>query len=199
MQINERAGLTFARGLRSVLRQDPDVVLVGEVRDTETAALALEASLTGHLVMTTLHTNNAASAVTRLVDMGAEPFLVASSMSLVVAQRLVRRPCAHCSQPYLPPTELLQRLGVDLGFLDGATPRRGLGCTECNESGYRGRVGVFEVLPTTPEIRETITKTPTESAVSRMAAAGGLVTLRQAGLLKAFRGQTTFEEVLRVT
>jgi type IV pilus assembly protein PilB len=199
VQINERAGLTFARGLRSVLRQDPDVVLVGEVRDTETAGLALEASLTGHLVMTTLHTNNAASAVTRLVDMGAEPFLVASSISLVVAQRLVRLPCAHCAQPYAPPTELLQRLGVDLAFLDGATPRRGVGCTECNETGYRGRVGVFEVLPTTPEIRETITKTPTESAVSQIAAIGGLLTLRQAGLLKAFRGQTTFEEVLRVT
>ncbi|HET9186461.1 MAG TPA: ATPase, T2SS/T4P/T4SS family [Acidothermaceae bacterium] len=199
VQINERAGLTFARGLRSVLRQDPDVVLVGEVRDTETAGLALEASLTGHLVMTTLHTNNAASAVTRLVDMGAEPFLVASSMSLVVAQRLVRLPCAHCAQPYAPPAELLQRLGVDLAFLDGATPRRGVGCTECNETGYRGRVGVFEVLPTTPEIRETITKTPTESAVSQIAAIGGLITLRQAGLLKAFRGQTTFEEVLRVT
>ncbi len=199
VQTNDRAGLTFARGLRSVLRQDPDVVLVGEVRDTETAALALEASLTGHLVMTTLHTNNAASAVTRLVDMGAEPFLVASSMSLVVAQRLVRLPCGHCAQPYAPPSELLQRLGVDPAFLEGATPRRGVGCTECNETGYRGRVGVFEVLPASPEIRETITRTPTESAVSQIAAIGGLVTLRQAGLLKAFRGQTTFEEVLRVT
>ncbi len=199
VQINDRAGLTFARGLRSVLRQDPDVVLVGEVRDTETAGLALEASLTGHLVMTTLHTNNAASAVTRLVDMGAEPFLVASSISLVVAQRLVRVPCAHCAQPYMPPAELLQRLDVDLAFLEGATPRHGIGCSECNDSGYRGRVGIFEVLPTTPEIRETITKTPTESAVARVAAVGGLLSLRQAGLLKAFRGETTFEEVLRVT
>jgi type IV pilus assembly protein PilB len=199
VQINERAGLTFARGLRSILRQDPDVVLVGEVRDTETAGLAIEASLTGHLVMTTLHTNNAASAVTRLVDMGAEPFLVASSMTLVVAQRLVRLPCAHCAQPYKPPAELLQHLGIDTAFLDGATPRRGIGCTECNETGYRGRVGILEVLPTTPEIREAIVKTPTESAVSSTAAAAGIVTLRQAGLLKAFRGQTTFEEVLRVT
>jgi type IV pilus assembly protein PilB len=199
VQINDRAGLTFARGLRSILRQDPDVVLVGEVRDTETAGLAIEASLTGHLVMTTLHTNNASSAVTRLVDMGAEPFLVASSMTLVVAQRLVRLPCAHCAQPYAPPAELLQRLGIDRGFLEGATPRRGLGCTECNETGYRGRVGIFEVLPTTPDIRETIVKTPTESAVSQTAAAIGVTTLRQSGLLKAFRGQTTFEEVLRVT
>jgi type IV pilus assembly protein PilB len=199
VQINDRAGLTFPRGLRSILRQDPDVVLVGEVRDTETAGLALEASLTGHLVMTTLHTNNAASAVTRLVDMGAEPFLVASSMSLVVAQRLVRRPCANCAQPYHPPAELLARLDVDRAFLDGATPRSGVGCTECHETGYRGRVGVFEVLPATPEIRETIVKTPTESAVTREAAVSGLVSLRQAGLLKAFRGETTFEEVLRVT
>jgi type IV pilus assembly protein PilB len=199
VQINDRAGLTFARGLRSILRQDPDVVLVGEVRDAETAGLALEASLTGHLVMTTLHTNNASSAVTRLVDMGAEPFLVASSMTLVVAQRLVRLPCTHCSQPYTPPAELLHRLGVDQAILDGAAPRRGIGCTECNETGYRGRIGIFEVLPTTPDIRETIVKTPTESAVSLAAAAEGVVTLRQSGLLKAVRGQTTFEEVLRVT
>jgi type IV pilus assembly protein PilB len=198
VQINERAGLTFARGLRSILRQDPDVVLVGEVRDTETARLLLEASLTGHLVMSTLHTNNAAAAVTRLVDMGAEPFLVASSLSLVVAQRLVRVPCASCAQPYNPPDELLAALGITRTALDGATPRRGLGCTECNETGYRGRVGVFEVVPVTQQIRDVVLKSPTEVAVAREAAGLGSMTLRQAALTKAWRGETTFEEVMRM-
>jgi type IV pilus assembly protein PilB len=199
VQINERAGLTFARGLRSILRQDPDVVLVGEVRDSETAGLALEASLTGHLVLTTLHTNNASSAVTRLVDMGAEPFLVASSLSLVVAQRLVRVPCAACAEPYVPPVELLERLGLDRESLEGATPRRGRGCVNCNETGYRGRIGIFEVLPATQRIRETVVKNPTEVAVAQEAAANGMMPLRHAGLAKAFRGETTFEEVLRVS
>lgn len=199
VQINDRAGLTFARGLRSILRQDPDVVLVGEVRDTETAGLALEASLTGHLVLTTLHTNNASSAVTRLVDMGAEPFLVASSLSLVVAQRLVRVPCQACAEPYLPPAELLEHLGLNRESLEGATPKRGVGCVNCNETGYRGRIGIFEVLPATQRIRETVVKNPTEVAVSHEAAANGMITLRHAGLMKAWRGETTFEEVLRVS
>jgi type IV pilus assembly protein PilB len=199
VQVNDRAGLTFARGLRSMLRQDPDVVLVGEVRDLETAKLALEASLTGHLVLTTLHTNNAAAALTRLVEMGAEPFLVASSLSLVVAQRLVRVPCKSCAQPYLPPADLLARLGVPVGGLEGATPRRGLGCTECNQSGYRGRVGVFEVLPVTQQLRETVLREPTENAVTREATAHGVMTLRNAALTKAWRGETTFEEVARVS
>ena len=199
VQINDRAGLTFARGLRSILRQDPDVVLVGEVRDTETAGLALEASLTGHLVLTTLHTNNASSAVTRLVDMGAEPFLVASSLSLVVAQRLVRVPCQACAEPYLPPAELLEHLGLNRESLEGATPKQGVGCVNCNETGYRGRIGIFEVLPATQRIRETVVKNPTEVAVSHEAAANGMITLRHAGLMKAWRGETTFEEVLRVS
>ena len=139
VQINERAGMTFARGLRSMLRQDPDVILVGEVRDSETALLALEASLTGHLVLSTLHTNNACAAVTRLVDMGVEPYLVASSLALVVGQRLVRRPCAACAKPYKPSAELLSRLRLTATDLRGAKPMRGTGCMECNDSGYRGR------------------------------------------------------------
>jgi len=199
VQINERAGLTFARGLRSILRQDPDVVLVGEVRDPETAGLALEASLTGHLVLTTLHTNNAAAAVTRLVDMGAEPYLVASSLALVVAQRLVRVPCFACAQPYEPPAELLARLGVSQANLEGATPRRGVGCVDCNESGYRGRAGIFEVIPATPRIRETVLKNPNEAAIAQEAATNGFLSLRNAALTKAWRGETTFEEVLRVS
>jgi type IV pilus assembly protein PilB len=199
VQIHERAGLTFARGLRSVLRQDPDVILVGEVRDGETAGLALEASLTGHLVLSTLHTNSAAAAVTRLVDMGVEPFLVASSLALVVAQRLVRRPCPSCATPYEPTAEVLDRLRVTSDILEGARPIRGAGCMECTDTGYRGRLGIFEVLPVDPAVREVLLKTPTEGAVRAAALAGGMVTLREAGLAKACRGETTFEEVLRVS
>jgi type IV pilus assembly protein PilB len=199
VQINDRAGLSFARGLRSVLRQDPDVILVGEVRDSETASLALEASLTGHLVLSTLHTNNAAAAVTRLVDMGVEPFLVASSLALVVAQRLVRRPCYACSESYTPSADLLNRLRLKAIDVKGSTPRRGAGCMECSDSGYKGRVGIFEILPIDAGVREVLLKSPTEGAVAAAALANGMVTLRQAGLAKALRGQTTFEEVLRVS
>jgi type IV pilus assembly protein PilB len=199
VQTNERAGLTFARGLRSILRQDPDVLLVGEVRDAETAALALEASLTGHLVLTTLHTKNAAAAVTRLVDMGAEPYLVASSLTLVVAQRLVRRPCKNCAAPYQPDPKLLRRLGVTAAELAKGTPLMGVGCTECNGSGYRGRVGIFEVLIISENIRDVLLSSPTERAVALAADAEGMRTMRDAALRKAFAGETTFEEVLRVT
>ncbi|HEY8729017.1 MAG TPA: ATPase, T2SS/T4P/T4SS family [Acidothermaceae bacterium] len=199
VQIHERAGLTFARGLRSILRQDPDVILVGEVRDGETASLALEASLTGHLVLSTLHTNNAAAAVTRLVDMGVEPFLVASSLSLVVAQRLVRRPCPACAVNYQPAPELLDRLRVKPEEIMGSTPRRGTGCHECSNSGYKGRIGIFEVLPVDAAVREVLLKSPTEGAVAAAALANGMMTLRTAGLEKAMRGETTFEEVLRVS
>jgi type IV pilus assembly protein PilB len=199
VQINERAGMTFARGLRSMLRQDPDVILVGEVRDTETALLALEASLTGHLVMSTLHTNNACAAVTRLVDMGVEPYLVASSLTLVVGQRLVRRPCRICAAPYKPSPEVLARLGVTVASLRGATPMRGEGCMDCNDSGYRGRLGIFEVLAIDQVVRDTLLTHPTEAAVTAIAVKNKMVTMRQAGIMKAKRGETTFEEVLRVT
>jgi type IV pilus assembly protein PilB len=198
VQINERAGMTFARGLRSMLRQDPDVILVGEVRDTETALLALEASLTGHLVLSTLHTNNACAAVTRLVDMGVEPYLVASSLALVVGQRLVRRPCAACAKPYKPSAELLSRLRLTPADLRGAKPMRGTGCMECNDSGYRGRVGIFEVLPVNADLRDVLLTTPTEGEVTKVAVAMAMVTMRAAGIAKARRGETTYEEVLRV-
>ena len=199
VQIHERAGLTFARGLRSVLRQDPDVVLVGEVRDTETAKLALEASMTGHLVLTTLHTNSAPAAITRLVDMGVEPFLVATSLSLVVAQRLVRRVCEECAAPYTPPARVLKLLGIDTSDLEGAQPLRGAGCADCGNTGYRGRLGVFEVLPVTAEMRGVLMTTPNEGAVAAAARASGMQTLRSSALVKAHAGLTTYEEVLRVT
>jgi type IV pilus assembly protein PilB len=199
VQMHDRAGLTFARGLRSVLRQDPDVVFVGEVRDPETAKLALEASMTGHLVLTTLHTNSAPAAITRLVDMGVEPFLVASSLSLVVAQRLVRRVCEACSAPYTPPARVLTLLGIEGDEMTGAQPRRGVGCADCGNTGYRGRLGVFEVLPVTASMRAVLMTTPNEGAVAAAARASGMQTLRSSALIKAHSGITTYEEVLRVT
>jgi type IV pilus assembly protein PilB len=199
VQVHERSGLTFARGLRSILRQDPDIVLVGEVRDQETAELALKASLTGHLVLTTLHTNDAVAAVTRLVDMGVEPFLVASSLSLVIAQRLVRRPCEACAAPYVPSPRTLSLLGLSEADLEGATPRRGKGCADCGGTGYRGRVGVFEVLPVTAQMRSVLLSTPTEAAIGAAARAHGMMTLRGSALAAAHRGETTYEEVLRAT
>ena len=199
VQVHEKSGLTFARGLRSILRQDPDIVLVGEVRDQETAELALKASLTGHLVLTTLHTNDAVAAVTRLVDMGVQPFLVASSLALVVAQRLVRRPCGSCAAPYVPSQETMLLLGLHERDLEGATPRRGRGCSDCGGTGYRGRTGVFEVLPVTAAMRSVLLSTPTEAAIGAAARAHGMMTLRGSALSAAHRGETTYEEVLRAT
>ncbi|HWG94771.1 MAG TPA: ATPase, T2SS/T4P/T4SS family, partial [Mycobacteriales bacterium] len=199
VQVSERQGLTFARGLRSILRQDPDIVLVGEVRDAETAELALKASLTGHLVLTTLHTNDAVAAVTRLVDMGVEPFLVASSLTLVVAQRLVRRPCASCAAPYVPSPRTLALLGLTERDIAEARPQRGKGCAECAGTGYRGRLGVFEVLPVTAALRQVLLSTPTEAAIGAAARANGMLTLRASALAAAHRGETTYEEVLRAT
>ena len=199
VQVHERSGMTFSRGLRSVLRQDPDVVLVGEVRDSETAKLALEASLTGHQVLTTLHTNSAPAALTRLVDMGVEPFLVASSLTLVVAQRLVRRVCDSCAQTYTPPDRILATLGMDAKDLANATPRRGVGCNECAGTGYKGRLGIFEVLPVTANMRAVLMSNPNEGAVAAAAAAEGMQTLRACAIGKASAGLTTYEEVLRVT
>jgi len=198
VQVHERAGLTFSRGLRSILRQDPDVVLVGEVRDQETAKLALEASLTGHLVLTTLHTNNAPAALTRLVEMGVEPFLVASSLSLVVAQRLVRCVCRSCAAPYVPSPRTLEILGLTEADLAAGTALRGRGCTECGNTGYRGRTGIFQVLPVTAALRAVLLATPTEAAVGAAAQAAGMTDLRASAIARAMAGVTTFEEVLRV-
>jgi type IV pilus assembly protein PilB len=191
--------MTFAAGLRSVLRQDPDVVLVGETRDQETAELSLQASLTGHLVLTTLHTNDAVRAITRIVDMGVEPFLVASSLTLVVAQRLVRRVCPDCSAPHRPSHEVLNLLGLTEQELVHTTARMGKGCTTCLGSGYKGRTGIFEVLPITAGLRQVLLDNPTESALSAVAQSEGVSTLRMSALSAARRGLTTYEEVLRVT
>src|SRR4051794_25873482 len=160
--VSEKTGMTFSKGLRSILRQDPDIILVGEVRDSETAELALKASMTGHLVLTTLHTNSAVAALTRLVDMGAEPFLVASSLTAAVAQRLVRRPCPSCVRPYPPDPLLLGLLGLVPADLAGATPRKGSGaaCQDCGGTGYRGRTAVYEVLTVDEPMRQILMKDP---------------------------------------
>jgi type IV pilus assembly protein PilB len=197
VQVHERSGLTFGRALRAVLRQDPDVVLVGEVRDAETAELAVRASLTGHLVLTTLHTNSAVSAITRLVDMGVEPFLAGSSLTAVLAQRLVRRPCESCRVPDQPDEALLEALGVAPEILAEGNVVRGAGCPDCGNSGYRGRVGIFEVLSVDQKLRRTLVSDPTESAIA--AAVGDMPTLRDSAIAKALAGETTFDEVARVS
>jgi type IV pilus assembly protein PilB len=197
--VNIKAGMTFSAGLRSILRQDPDIVLVGEVRDGETAELALKASLTGHLVLTTLHTNSAVAALTRLVDMGAEPFLVASSLTAAIAQRLVRMPCGACAAPYVPDDVTLAMLGLLPQDLDGATPIRGNGCAECGGTGYRGRTAIYEVLVVDAPMRSVLLRDATESAIAAQARSQGMATLRASALDKARRGETTYEEVTRVS
>lgn len=202
--VNVKTGMTFARGLRALLRQDPDVVLVGEVRDTETAELALRAAMTGHLVLTTLHTNDAVAALPRLVDMGVEPYLVASSLTLVLAQRLLRIPCRDCAVRYEPDPATLLALGMDPDDMAtlraaGATPIRGVGCEVCGQSGYLGRRGLFEVLEVTADLRRALLTGADETKVADLARRHGYVPLREGGLALAGRGVTTYEEVLRVT
>jgi type IV pilus assembly protein PilB len=199
VQINERVGLTFAGGLRTILRQDPDIVMVGEIRDPETASIAMQASMTGHLVLSTLHTNDAPSAVSRLIDMEVEPFLITSSLTLVVGQRLTRVPCPRCSEPVEADPRTLERLGLDQGEVDQAGLRSGPGCGFCAQTGYKGRLGVFEVVQITRPIRELIVARAPESAIREQAVAAGMRSMRADGLAKALSGRTTLEEVLRVT
>ncbi len=198
IQVNVRAGLTFAGGLRAILRHDPDVVMVGEIRDVETAQTAVHASLTGHLVFSTLHTNDAPGAVTRLIDMGIEPFLVSASLSGVLAQRLVRTVCPHCKEPYTPPVGLLEDAGL-IDRKDECTFYRGAGCSTCNQTGYRGRTGIFELMTVTEEIREAILRKPTARELYDLAREAGLRTLCEDGIDKTARGLTTLEEIVRVT
>lgn len=199
IQVNPRIGLTFAAGLRSILRQDPDVIMVGEIRDTETAEIAIQASLTGHLVLSTLHTNDAATAVTRLLDMGIEPFLVASSLNGVVAQRLVRRICPACIEAYSPgPAEISYFRGAGLSG-PGQRLYRGTGCGQCNGSGYSGRTGIFELLVVDGGIRQLIVERRDAPVIREAATAKGMRTLIMDGLAKGAAGLTTLAEVLRVT
>ena len=195
VEVHPRIGLSFAATLRSMLRQDPDVIMVGEIRDRETAEIAVQAALTGHLVLSTLHTNDAPSAVTRLLDMGVEDYLVAATVEGIVAQRLVRRVCPHCSEPRPAAADMAARLGVAPGTLF----REGRGCDACDGTGYRGRTGIYEILNLTDRLRSMIVaRTPLED-LRAAARAEGMRSLRAAGLARALAGETTLEEVLRVT
>jgi len=203
VQVNPAAGLTFATGLRSFLRQDPNIILVGEIRDAETTGLAIQAALTGHLVFSTLHTNNAATALPRLLDMGAEPFLVASSLNAVVGQRICRRICQSCKESYEPPKEVFEDFKKVLGKLFPENKEkiklyRGKGCQECNQTGYFGRIGIFEVLPVSEKIGKLILERASASQVEEEAISEGMITMKQDGYLKVLEGITTIEEVLRV-
>lgn len=198
VQVNPKIGLTFAHGLRTILRQDPDVVLIGEIRDRETAEIAVQASMTGHLVLSTVHTNDAPGAVTRLVDMGVEPFLITSSLVGVLAQRLVRVICERCKEAYVPPVEALRRLGVDPTEAKDIRLYRGRGCEMCRRTGYRGRVGVFELMVMTDELRRLVLSGASADVLRDAAQRAGMRTLRQNGVLKVLEGVTTFEEMLRV-
>lgn len=200
VQIRPGVDLTFARALRSILRQDPDIILVGEIRDLETADVAIKAALTGHLVLSTLHTNTAAGAVVRLTNMGIEPFLISSSLILAAAQRLVRKICEQCKEAYKVPEAILGQLGsafeTEIGKMNFY---RGRGCDECRKSGYKGRVGVIEVLTMSPKIRGLITRHAQEYEIKQAAREEGMQTLRENGLEKVNQGLTTIEEVLRVS
>jgi type IV pilus assembly protein PilB len=196
-QINPRAGLTFATGLRTLLRQDPDIIMVGEIRDIETAELAVRASLTGHLLFSTLHTMDSPSAPARLVDMGVEPFLIASSVSGVIAQRLVRMICDHCKVEFTPPPEMLKEVGLDPAEVTKLY--RGEGCAFCHNTGYKGRTGIYEVMVMNDKIKKLIMNRASADEIGRVAEKSGMKTLRADGLDKVLAGVTTIEEVLRET
>lgn len=200
-QVNARINLTFANGLRSILRQDPDVIMVGEIRDRETAEIAIQSSLTGHLVFSTLHTNDSASAVTRLLDMGVEPFLISSSVLAMMAQRLVRVLCQHCREPVEPDLTVLREIGITQKLLDTHDGHiyHGRGCDECRGTGYRGRMGIYELLPIDDTIRPLIMQQANANTIKAAAVERGLQTLLQDGALKVLQGLTTSDELLRVT
>jgi len=198
VHVNRKAGLTFANAMRHFVRQDPDIIMVGEIRDLETAETAIQASLTGHLVLSTLHTNDAPSAVTRMVDMGVEPFLIAASVIGVLAQRLGRRICQNCKEPYKPPAEALHRVGFKVEDMDSVVFYRGRGCDQCRHTGYRGRTGIFELMLMNEEIADLIVKRAPLSEVRSAALANGMKTLKMDGFQKVLEGITTVEEVMRV-
>jgi len=198
MQVNPKINLTFANGLRSILRQDPDVIMVGEIRDAETAEIAIHASLTGHLVFSTLHTNDTAGAITRLIDMGIEPFLVASSVVAIFAQRLVRLLCPDCRQAYSPTPQESSKLGLKSGTRP-PTFYRAVGCARCKRTGYHGRTGIYEILLIDDEIRQMVLGKVDSNRIKNRAIEKGMLTLRDDGARKVMEGTTTLEEVLRVT
>jgi type II secretion system protein E len=199
ISVKSEIGLTFATALRHILRQDPDIIMIGEIRDFETAEIAIRASLTGHLVFSTLHTNDAAGAVTRLLDMGVEPFLVASSLEAVVAQRLIRRLCPFCKRPSKPDMTFLKSIGFPIERLESNPILEAAGCEKCRTTGFKGRTGLYEVLQVTEEIEPLILQRSSSHAIKQKATEQGMQTLREDGWMKVLEGQTTIEEVLRVS
>jgi general secretion pathway protein E/type IV pilus assembly protein PilB len=199
VQVNEAVGLTFAAALRSILRQAPNIIMVGEIRDLETASIAINASLTGHLVFSTLHTNDAPSAVTRLIDIGVKPFLVASSTRGLMAQRLVRKVCKQCAAPFMPPENEMRQLNLDATTSQGGTFMRGKGCPNCNATGYRGRFGIFEIFVIDDDARKLIYEKVSASVLRNRAREMGMRTLREDGVRKVLAGLTTPDEVIRAT
>jgi len=199
IQVSDKKGMTFSGGLRNVLRQDPDIIMVGEIRDRETAAMAIQSALTGHLVFSTLHTNDAASAVTRLLDLGIEPYLVSSSLVAVLAQRLVRRVCDGCTAPYTPSEQELRRLLLAEPEIPSGALHRGVGCDRCYRTGYKSRIGIFELLVLNDSQRQLIQERQTAAEIRKNAMTCGMRVLREDGIHKVISGITTFEEVARVT
>jgi type IV pilus assembly protein PilB len=199
VQVNESIGFNFSAALRSILRQAPNVIMIGEIRDLETATIAINASLTGHLVFSTLHTNDAPSAVTRLIDIGVKPFLVASSTRALMAQRLVRKVCKRCAAAYVPPEAELRSLSIDPAKTEGATFMRGKGCSDCSKTGHRGRFGIFEIFVIDDEARKLIYDKVPSSVLRIRAREMGMRTLREDGARKVLAGLTTPEEVIRAT
>jgi type IV pilus assembly protein PilB len=207
VQVNLKAGVTFASGLRSILRSDPDIVMIGEIRDAETAKISVQAALTGHLVLATLHTNDAPSAVTRLTDMGVEPFLISSAVDCVIAQRLARKLCERCKRPVQIEEEALKELRFPFERYHhlyeqeeeggGYSFHEAVGCERCSGTGYRGRIGIYEMMVVGEESRDLVLKRASADEVRRVAKEEGMIALRDDGLMKAARGITTIEEVLR--
>ncbi len=198
VQINPKIDLTFASGLRSIVRQDPDVILVGEIRDTETAEIAIQSALTGHLVFSTLHTNDSAGAITRLRDMGIEQFLIASSVNAILAQRLIRIICPHCKEEYTPTPEMLMRIGFPEEECHDRKAFRGKGCEKCYQTGYKGRCGIFELLIMTQDMKALVLQTSDANQIKRQAIENGMISLQKDGAMKVLQGITTIEEVYRV-
>jgi type IV pilus assembly protein PilB len=197
VQVHAKIGMTFAAALRALLRQDPDVVMIGEIRDPETANIAVQAALTGHLVLSTLHTNDAPSSVTRLINIGVEPYLISAALNAVLAQRLVRKICQHCKEEFEPQGEMkefltLQGYGAEKSF-------KGKGCDRCRKTGYSGRLGIYEMLVMDDGLRDTVTSNPDVNNLRKLCRERGLVSLRQDGFEKVKRGLTTVDEILRVT
>jgi len=195
--VNVRAGMTFPAVLRTMLRQDPDIILVGETRDKETAVIAIEASLTGHLVLTSLHTNDAPGAVARLTEMGIEPFLTASAVGGVVAQRLVRGICPKCKEAYTPPADAIRRMNMPLD-VDNVVMYRGTGCSHCRGTGYKGRLGIFELMVVDNELRELMLQKAPTHVLRQAALDAGMISLKEDVMHKILEGMTTIEEALRV-